>query len=81
MATPLAFRATLPSRVVPSKNLMIPVGAVVPDVVGTVAVSVTWPPGATAVADTVNAVVDGAAVAMVRAWLGALAERNTLSPL
>ena len=44
VATPLPFNCAVPRAVVPSRKVMVPVGAVFPDCGATVAVKVTlWP--------------------------------------
>jgi len=56
VATPPAFRVPCPS-VVPSRNVTVPVGTLLPDCGATVAVNVTLCPGVTSAAEAVSVVV------------------------
>jgi hypothetical protein len=56
-AAPLALRVAVPSAVVPSRKVTVPVGVVLPDAGATVAVNVTLWPVLICVAEAVNEVV------------------------
>ena len=56
-AAPLAFRVAVPSAVVPSMKVTVPVGTVLPDDGETIAVKVTLWPVLICVAEAVNDVV------------------------
>ena len=55
-AAPLAFRVAVPSAVVPSRKVTVPVGTVLPDDGETIAVKVTLWPVLICVAEEVNVV-------------------------
>ena len=57
VATPLAFKVDVPSVVAPSRNVIVPVGTLLPAWGATVAANVTLCPIAICVAEAVSVVV------------------------
>jgi hypothetical protein len=57
VATPLAFTVPARSVVVPSRNVTVPVGTLLPDCCATVAVNVTLCPSVTSAAEAESVVV------------------------
>jgi hypothetical protein len=78
VATPTALRVAVPRLVVPSRNVTVPVGTLVPDCGETVAVKVTLCPLLMVVAEEVRTVLVGAAAEVMVTLTGGEVELASL---